>query len=443
MAPQFGYWNIQGLGQSCRMLLHYTDTKYDNIVYHIGSSEWGAAKENNAWDLSFPNLPYYVDGNVKLTQSNAILRHLGRQHGLYGLNEKHAAEIDMLLDTSIDIKQGLSRPAAFTKTLDTKRAEVIQGQDVKFKQLSHFLGSKKFLMGNAVTIADFAMYDALKWHDELDSKLIGKYANLMEYIARFEKLPKVKSFLSGPNYMANFFPPFAIFGGNRTKKMTSTPSLRLVYFQVRARVESARMILAYGNIAYKDDDCNSYFGMSFPEAKKAGKMPFGQLPILEVGGADGKLIAQSGSINRYLASLVETPGFYPTDPVVLAYCDMIHETAQDMFLIQPIVNVYRDDTWKQKKTEFFENILPSKLTALYKHLGDKKFFCGDIVTYCDFHVYHHFDLCRLVVPTVFNEYPKIVNWMKNVEALPGVKQYLEKRPVPVDIGTKPMLKPRN
>ena len=153
--------------------------------------------------------------------------------------------------------------------------------------------------------------------------------------------------------------------------------------------------------------------------------------------------AQSGSINRYLASLVETPGFYPSDPVVLAYCDMIHETAQDMFLIQPIVNVYRDDTWKQKKIEFFENILPSKLTALYKHLGDKKFFCGDIVTYCDFHVYHHFDLCRLVVPTVFNEYPKIVNWMKNVEALPGVKQYLEKRPVPVDIGTKPMLKPRN
>ena len=29
---------------------------------------------------------------------------------------------------------------------------------------------------------------------------------------------------------------------------------------------------------------------------------------------------------------------------------------------------------------------------------------------------------------------------KNVEALPGVKEYLEQRPVPVDIGTKPMLK---
>ena len=64
MTPQFGYWNIQGvvniirifgikstdiyffqLGQSCRMLLHYNDTKYDNIVYHSGSTKWRVAKK--------------------------------------------------------------------------------------------------------------------------------------------------------------------------------------------------------------------------------------------------------------------------------------------------------------------------------------------------------------------------------------------------------------
>ena len=90
------------------MLLHYTDTKYDDTVYHTGQPEWGASKENNAWDLDFPNLPYYVDGDVKLTQSNAILRHLGRQHGLYGLDNNHASEIDMLLDTGRDIKMGLT-----------------------------------------------------------------------------------------------------------------------------------------------------------------------------------------------------------------------------------------------------------------------------------------------------------------------------------------------
>ena len=70
-------------------------------------------------------------------------------------------------------------------------------------------------MGNAVTIADFEMYDALKWHDELDDKLIAKYGNLKEYLARFENLPKIKSFINGPHYMKNFFPPFALFGGNQ------------------------------------------------------------------------------------------------------------------------------------------------------------------------------------------------------------------------------------
>ena len=71
--------------------------------------------------------------------------------------------------------------------------------------------------------------------------------------------------------------------------MTSIPSLRLIYFPVRARAEAARMIMAYGGIACKEEDCNSFFGMSFPEAKKAGKLPFGQLPVLEVAG---KLIGE-------------------------------------------------------------------------------------------------------------------------------------------------------
>ena len=71
--------------------------------------------------------------------------------------------------------------------------------------------------------------------------------------------------------------------------MSSIPSLRLIYFPVRARAEAARMILAYGDIACKEEDCNSFFGVSFPEAKKTGKLPFGQLPVLEVAGPGNKL----------------------------------------------------------------------------------------------------------------------------------------------------------
>ena len=85
--------------------------------------------------------------------------------------------------------------------------------------------------------------------------------------------------------------------------MSSLPSLRLIYFPVRARAEAARMIVAYGGIACKDEDCNSFFGMSFPEAKKAGKLPFGQLPVLEVAGPGNKLKMIGGLSPELILSL--------------------------------------------------------------------------------------------------------------------------------------------
>ena len=93
-----------------------------------------------------------------------------------------------------------------------------------------------------------------------------------------------------------------------------TPDISIIYFPVRARAECARMILAYGSIPHTDIDCQKYFGnqyhktlenistvknvkgMSFAEAKKNGKLPLGQLPLLSI---DNKtLLAQSGAIDR-------------------------------------------------------------------------------------------------------------------------------------------------
>merc|ERR1712106_232283 len=160
-------------------------------------------------------------------------------------------------------------------------------------------------------------------------------------------------------------------------------------------------------------------------------------PLLQIGGEGGTLVAQSGSINRYLASLVKTQGFYPADPAELAYCDMIHETAQDIAIVNPIVNMFRGEKFQQEKEDYFKNILPSRLKALAKLLSTKQFFCGSSVTYSDFAVYHQFDLSRLVEPAVFTEFPNIQQWMTRVEKLPGVSDYLARRPDVVEIGVNP------
>merc|ERR1712079_191379 len=144
------------------------------------------------------------------------------------------------------------------------------------------------------------------------------------------------------------------------------PKITLVYFNnnVRARTECARMTLAYGAVPHTFADCQTFFGCSFPEAKASGKLPFGQLPVISV---DDKIIAQSGAIDRYVASQVNTPGFVPADAATKAVCDMVYETHHDLFKIMPLVNLWS---------------------------GDKQYFCGSFVTYADFAMYNIMDLVR-------------------------------------------------
>ena len=62
-----------------------------------------------------------------------------------------------------------------------------------------------------------------------------------------------------------------------------------------------------------------------------------------------------------------------------------------------------------------------KLPSLVGLLGNKKYFCGNLVTYADFAMYTIMDLIRLVEPDVIKKYSVLGKWMARVESLPGVK----------------------
>ena len=62
-----------------------------------------------------------------------------------------------------------------------------------------------------------------------------------------------------------------------------------------------------------------------------------------------------------------------------------------------------------------------KLPSLVGLLGNKKYFCGNLVTYADFAMYTIMDLVRLVEPDVIKKYSVLVKWMARIESLPGVK----------------------
>ena len=64
-------------------------------------------------------------------------------------------------------------------------------------------------MGSDITIADFQFYDAIKWHQKLDSELVAKYKNVSDYITNLEAHPKIKSFMESNKYFKPIFSPAA------------------------------------------------------------------------------------------------------------------------------------------------------------------------------------------------------------------------------------------
>ncbi|WP_395239489.1 glutathione S-transferase Mu, partial [Salmonella sp. s54412] len=96
-----GYWNIRGRAQPIRLLLAYTETEYEQKDYPVGD-EWFKEKFNLG--LDFPNLPYYIDGDVKITQSSAIIRYLARKNGLCGTTEEEKIIVDMMEHCIIDFR---------------------------------------------------------------------------------------------------------------------------------------------------------------------------------------------------------------------------------------------------------------------------------------------------------------------------------------------------
>jgi glutathione S-transferase len=98
------------------------------------------------------------------------------------------------------------------------------------------------------------------------------------------------------------------------------PRLILTYFDFDgSRGETARLVMHVGGVAFEDRRIARQDWAALRDT-----MPFQQLPVLEV---DGKVIAQSNTINRYLGKLA---GLYPKDDWQAALVDEVMDAVEDI-----------------------------------------------------------------------------------------------------------------
>lgn len=197
------YWAIRGLAQPIRLLLEYTGQAYTDKQYVQGpapdfdKSSWFDVKDTVLGDYPYPNLPYLVDGDVIVTQSNAIIRHIARKAELLGSTPEAATRVDIMLEEAMDLR---NRTVGMAYGRNGNYEEALPAYEktlrLNMAKYDSFLGESPWFAGNAVTACDFVMYELLDQNALMVKGVLDAFPKLAAFHAKFAALPAIAAYLA-------------------------------------------------------------------------------------------------------------------------------------------------------------------------------------------------------------------------------------------------------
>ena len=172
-----GYFDLRGLGAPCRYMLHYCKVDFEDRMYTIGpppeydNSHWLDVKFKLGLDL--PNLPYFIDKDINLTETRAIMQYIAHKWRpeLLPRTSKEVGQSEMIFDY---IKQlTMAVVAVYSKT-DLK--EITDGFWPILDKIVAFQKKKPFLSGDNLMWIDFLYFEFLCMGNYFSGgKLFKKY----------------------------------------------------------------------------------------------------------------------------------------------------------------------------------------------------------------------------------------------------------------------------
>ena len=210
--------------------------------------------------------------------------------------------------------------------------------------------------------------------------------------------------------------------------------LKLVYFKMRALAEAPQMLMRCHHISYDYLMSWEYFGDVWTNVKPT--LAFKQLPMLLVDGKHE--ICQSVAILMYLETLA---GITIADPVKAAKASAILQSSQELFApLNPTVNFAVGDDFTAKK-DAMRPMLASRFSDLSRCLDEYEgqYFIDDTPRAAEFAAYHHLNLSKLLDETLVAAFPRLEKFISDMEKIPALRDYLDKRPQLIDVGIEPKL----
>lgn len=359
-----GYWKLRGLGQTARLLLSYTNTPFKEVQYEFTNKDLWFEGDKKNLGLEFPNLPYLIDGDFKLTESAAIYKYIIRRSGnkeLLGKTTQDEADVESIIGVISDVFKEL-RALFGNPNWKESTGPILEKIRPKFDYLKKFVGERDFALGY-LTLADFILSERLYFIEEIFPELRTTYSFLWRVRHNFEQVPGIIAYYSRPDAVAEPFVPPMIPIQPRYNRV------KLAYWGIRGLGQVPRLLLSFSGVEF-EDVLYTNGDKWFKEDKVNLGLNFPNLPYLVHGEYN---LTESAAIQRYI---IEKWGNK----------ELLGKTIQDTAKLEAFLSIFNEAAGAVRglffnkehetaKVGVIEKYLP-KFEELNKFVGENKFVLG-------------------------------------------------------------------
>ncbi len=191
--PRITYFDCRGRVEPIRLLLEGLGIQFDD--HRVPAEEWLEVKPKTP----FGGLPSFVDGDLEIWQTHAVLRHLARTHDLYGSTETDHVQCDIFEEAFADLNALLGR-APWRPDFEAGRPSFIRlelGPALAQleRQLQQAKGCPSTWVGSSLTFVDFVAFGVLDHAWAMFPEVSGGYPLLQEFCAKFARRSRIAAYL--------------------------------------------------------------------------------------------------------------------------------------------------------------------------------------------------------------------------------------------------------
>lgn len=192
--PKLTYFDsAMSRGEECRLALVLAGVDFED--HRIQRGEWPALKPTTP----FGALPLFeLPGKPAVSQSNAILGHIGRHYGLLPKDDWEAMRLESLMCAVEDLRHTVGKTFGINdvEELKRRRAELVEGPlrtwatNMERQIIGPFAG------GTALSVADVKLFVVIGWFkkgvlDHVPVDVLDGFPKLTRVYENMKQQPKI------------------------------------------------------------------------------------------------------------------------------------------------------------------------------------------------------------------------------------------------------------